>query len=461
MLSNLKVKGLRGFGTEQSVDFAVPGGECTEGLTVIVGENNSGKSTLVEAIRAAAQMDAPSFSQGRRNLSAGDQVDITVTGDDGGSRRLRSLMASGSEATFTHQGPGVDQSRIFVLPSRRVFDHYFGKSTSGRSAYMQQMGFPPARSSRLNEFAYRLFKILEDRSGFDRILEEVVGHPVNWSIDQSDNGQYFLKIRNGSGAYHTSEGMGEGLVSLMYIVDALYDSNPGDTIVIDEPELSLHPDLQRRLFRKLREFSQDRQIIISTHSPYFVEIPSISNGMRLVRVSQSDTGSKVNELSIETARDVGRLVANSHNPHVVGINARETLFSSDGVLLLEGQEDIYYWPRVEDDLGVRVGGSSYGWGVGGADNMRTIAQMLWELGFRKVAGLVDGNRAAMVTDLSRDFPDFLFTAIPADDIRTKPAVRPREAVVGLLNEGNRTVRTEYREQSISVLEEIRDYFSKL
>ena len=42
-------------------------------------------------------------------------------------------------------------------------------------------------------------------------------------------------------------------------------------ILIDEPEISLHPDLQRKLFSLLVEYSKDKQIIVSTHSPYFVD----------------------------------------------------------------------------------------------------------------------------------------------------------------------------------------------
>jgi len=38
-------------------------------------------------------------------------------------------------------------------------------------------------------------------------------------------------------------------------------------VLIDEPEISLHIDWQRRLLRKLSEQIQDRQIIVCTHSP--------------------------------------------------------------------------------------------------------------------------------------------------------------------------------------------------
>jgi predicted ATPase len=44
---------------------------------------------------------------------------------------------------------------------------------------------------------------------------------------------------------HNSEGIGDGIGSIFTICDALYDSESNSTIVIDEPELSLHPAYQK------------------------------------------------------------------------------------------------------------------------------------------------------------------------------------------------------------------------
>src|SRR5207237_1180232 len=90
-----------------------------------------------------------------------------------------------------------------------------------------------------------------------------------WTLDQRQ-GQYFIKFDVGA-TYHTSDGVGDGLVSLMFLIDALYDSAPGDIIALDEPELSLHPAYQRKLSALLSEYAKDRQIIAATHSPYFID----------------------------------------------------------------------------------------------------------------------------------------------------------------------------------------------
>lgn len=60
--------------------------------------------------------------------------------------------------------------------------------------------------------------------------------------------------------------------------------------------------------------------------------------------------------------------------------------------------------------------------------------ILKDLGFSKVAALLDGDKAADASKLKRDFPEFFFACIPAKDIRTKPGREATEEVLGLLDE---------------------------
>ncbi|MBA3570056.1 MAG: ATP-binding protein, partial [Pyrinomonadaceae bacterium] len=226
------------------------------------GSNNSGKSSILESLRARAGYQPVSFTSGTRNTSV-DEVIISYI-VNGNTEKLRSIRKGSSET----QRDNPDGSfEIFVLPSRRAFEPYFGKHTRQRSEYVQVAALPPQRSSVLNEFSARLFNIIRDPEAFNKILTRALGFEAEWSIDLSDQGQYFLKFFRGKHA-HSSDGMGEGIVSLFAIVDALHDSSLGSMIVIDEPELSLHPSLQRRVASLLAEYAKDRQIVVSTHSPY-------------------------------------------------------------------------------------------------------------------------------------------------------------------------------------------------
>ena len=245
------------------------------------------------------------------------------------------------------------------------------------------------------------------------------------------------------GSYHNSDGLGEGLVSLFFIIDALYDSEPGDVIVIDEPELSLHPALQRKLAALLLEYAKTRQIVVSTHSPYFIDFESVTNGAKIARVYTKQFDSTIKMLSDESAKRVEGFLKNLNNPHILGLDAREVFFLEDGVILVEGQEDVVFYQRIAGQLSKNPQGTYFGWGVGGADNMEIIAELLRDLGFEQVVGILDDNKKDTLKKLVDAFPEYYFFSIPANDVRSKPAAAAKNEVVGLVDE-NGIVRPEFK-----------------
>jgi predicted ATPase len=459
MFTSLHIHGLRGFAVEQTLRLAIPNGSLGSGLTVIVGANNAGKSTAIEAFRALGQRQSPSFTQGRRNIAAGDEVKINLVDSEGRTARLSSVRSGSSETNVESDfNPEELSRRLLVLPSRRTFNPYFNKSVTTRDDYMVNIGFPTVRSGGLDQFTYRLFAIEQNRGAFDAVLSKVLDPVPDWSIDQMDSGQYFLKIRSGT-AVHSSEGLGEGLVSLLYIVDALYDSRELDLIAIDEPELSLHPALQRRVSSLLLEYSATRQIVIATHSPYMVHLDALPNGATIARAHIKDGGTVFSQLSPETAARVFGLMRNQNNPHILGLNAQEIFFVPDQIVLVEGQEDVVFLERVQESLGVKLDGNIFGWGVGGAENMEHVAHILHELEFAKVVGVLDGNRAELARRLAQRLPKFHFFAIAADDIRTKHAAKEKPGVLGLLDENNLSVREEYKLDTVQKFEAANAYLA--
>ena len=102
----------------------------------------------------------------------------------------------------------------------------------------------------------------------------------------NDNGSFSIKFTV-DGLAHSSEDAGDGIWSAFTRCDALYDSKKGETIVIDEPELSLHPSLQKKMLSLLLDQAREKQLVISTHSPYFVSWPALLNGAILWRTAKS------------------------------------------------------------------------------------------------------------------------------------------------------------------------------
>jgi hypothetical protein len=304
-------------------------------------------------------------------------------------------------------------------------------------------------------FGARLFQIQVNKTGFERMLGRVMPVVPDWYIEQGTNG-YFVRIQRGAG-YHDSEGLGDGITSLFVLVDALYDSAPGDLIAVDEPELSLHPTLQQRLAALISDLSSDRQIILATHSAYFVDPALLANGARVARAFLRPTGSRLSQLSDETGRALSALTIDLNNPHTLGPVAREAFFQDDEILLLEGQEDVQLLTRIQEQVGVTLKSSTFGWGVGGAEKMPLITRMFEELGYEHVAGILDADKSEVQKQLQRDFPKYWFGILPADDIRTKPA-RTSPGKLGLLDE-KYMIRPEMRDATMSLLNSLNGYFS--
>jgi predicted ATPase len=455
ILSSLSVCGFRGFSTPGVLELAVPNGAPGSGMTILLGQNNSGKSTLIEAIRAMVQNHDVSFTQGRRNLAAGDTISIILTLENKETFELRSV-ARGNSETIRTEGTHARLQHIMVVPSRRHFAPFFNRSEADRTTYMMQAGFPATRDVGGGNFNYRLFTAQKSRAAFDAVMARLIDPAPDWVIDQHDTGHYFLKFAVGPG-FHSSEGLGDGIISLLFIVDALYDSKPGDVVVLDEPELSLHPQLLRKLSTLLVEYAATRQIVISTHSPYFVNFDAIASGAVVSRVYKDAGASRVSQLSNDSRSKLRGLLTNANNPHILGLDACEAFFLNDGVILLEGQEDVVFYSRVAESLGAKLAGNVYGWGVGGAGNIATLCTILRDLGFRRVVGVVDYDKHGMLGDLRREFPAYSFEAIPAPDVRTKPARPASPAVQGLLDDGNRFVRPEYQAAMRDIVDRINTY----
>jgi predicted ATPase len=425
----IEINGLRGFGSMQTIKFGIPDGNIGSGLTIIVGPNNSGKSTVIEAINAFNQNLPPSFPEGKRNIGNGKKIEIALYDNGGHSATLKTAAAGGSETEFIETGLEVKDIKPFIVPSRRMFEPYFDKTMHSREQHIEGYALPAKRGMGFNQFTRRLFKIQPNQAPFNAVVKKVLGSCPEWYIEQADNGQYYLKFVY-ENSEHNSDGSGEGLLSIFIIVDSLYDSSPGDLIVIDEPELSVHPALQKKLIELFADYAKDRQIIISTHSPYFIDWESIINGAPVVRVVKESNVSTVHTLSAATVQKIKNL-GGIPNPHTYGLDAKEVFFLHENIVLVEGQEDVVIYKRILQQLGITLEGDFYGWGVGGADNMKNVASILKDLGFKKVYGLLDANKAANIPGLEADFLEYKFVAIRLDDVRDKPAIAAKPAVVGL------------------------------
>lgn len=425
MISSIKIKGFRGFAEEQELKLSKPNGEKGSGLTVIVGPNNGGKSTIIESFKVMSSGNHISFTEGQRNKAAGYVVEIVLSFDDGSIHSLKTILAGGHKAKRNPwlEGKNYDpyNPSITVLSSRRFFNPYSKEASRGNGSLLAAR--PDyialrARGQPIDADDNKLFKIIESpehSAEFNNFLEQILGYELKWAVDLSNTREYYVKINN----THDSDGLGEGLVSLLFIVAALLNSSPDKLLVIDEPELSLHPQLQRNLLDIILEKSKESQIMYATHSPEMVSIDAILNGGTLARVVNQGNGSKIYQLNEESRDCLRKFEGDLFNPHVFGYDARSCFFEDDKLVVVEGQEDVIFLRKALKDLGISKKIRFFGFGAGGADKIIRIVTILKNLGFERVCCLYDGDKEFEKEKVESDFPKYKFEILNADDIRDK------------------------------------------
>lgn len=455
MINKISCLGFRGFAERQSLDLAVPdGNRLGSGLTILVGPNGGGKSTLVECFHQISLADRNvTFSEGKRNKHAGDKVEISIE-YDGVTGVLRTIN-NGAQAKWS----GHEIPRIYYLPSRRFFNPFFGMMQWDRETYLRNQQNYQFRTNSLDQYTSRLVDWnLKGAREFNEVLGRIIGEQIEWTIDQGDGGQQFVKITKSDGAYHNSDGLGEGILSLMFIVDALCGQDD-ELVVIDEPELSLHPQLQKRLLQEIMERSKHRQIVISTHSPNMVSLKAIVNGAMIARVYNDGSGSCISMIDDESRQFIESTIKNLYNPHVLGLDARSCFFAEDNLIITEGQEDVMLYPVVLEQLEKNYEIPFFGFGAGGASSIRSVAHLLHVFGFKRIGAIYDGDKEKECKKFNDEYGQFGYKAwmIPAKDIRDKKA-HEEKAVEGLLTDRKKLKRQYYGEMTL-LFKEIHDYLT--
>ncbi|MFA5157738.1 MAG: AAA family ATPase [Patescibacteria group bacterium] len=69
----------------------------------------------------------------------------------------------------------------------------------------------------------------------------------------------------------------EMIFSLLFLKSIASASRGKMIYLIDEPEISLHPQAQKKLFDIILELSKDSQVFVATHSPYFIDPDLVGN----------------------------------------------------------------------------------------------------------------------------------------------------------------------------------------
>lgn len=405
------IKDYKCFQGENTLIFAIPeDAKIGSGITYIVGGNNSGKTTLIEGM---------SIKNGR-NIKTSERIadadpEFYLYTNDVVVRKNVLIRAESSTIT---EDPVLSTDDTFQIISSRRHWASSANSLYGQSgdSFSSTHEFNNRNNSLDVGSELRAIEADTPRyTDFIKLVQRVIPEFTKFAVAYEDN--HYIEYISNSGIRHKTELLGDGVITVVRILLQLFVEKT-NSIIIDEPELSLHPSAQRKLIKVLAEYSQKRQIIISTHSPYMVGFEYLKNGAVVNRVVKEEDKKSV-IFSIQDFSTYNSLINidNWQMPFAMDEVAKEIFFMEDGILFLEGQEDVGLLKNEPLLENINI----FGYGVRGKDNFKFALTLAKDLGYKKVSCILDSgtSETAIKTDLETTFPAYKIIQWDKDDIRDK------------------------------------------
>ncbi len=352
MLTSLTLQNYRGFR-----DHTVP----LQEVTVIVGRNNAGKSTLVEALRLIAITterirglrfrNPPSWtglplrSQGvapqldnlgidfstvfhqygeapatiEAAFDSGEKVKFFVNaGGDG-----HALLWSADGVPLRTYSQSISFPRLHILPQLSPLlrdEQVLSDDYVRRNLYSTLSSRHFRNQLRTLHGPYRAFRRLAEDTWPGLQIRELQGM-------MGERGQNLhLHVRDRAFVAEVAR-MGHGLQMWLQVMWFLVRTPEGASVVLDEPDLYMHPDLQRRMIRIVRD--RFPQVLMATHS---VEIMAEVAPSEILIIDRNQSTSRFAD-SDPVVQALIEHLGGVHNIHLA------RLATASRCLLVEGKDN--------------------------------------------------------------------------------------------------------------------------
>lgn len=314
-------------------------------VNAFYGRNNSGKSTILHAIEMASlALRYRNWDQFQPKVEIKDMFhkagpfEIELTYEDGRSLIVRQ-QEGGIQPSFEPE-PTEEQkiTSIYIIPDPGL---YRRSSISPRSVMQQFENRNFSNISGLDilyalkHYSYRSERGFQ-KSDYRRIIDDIQGFfPEIKKIvsELTEDNVATLTYRE----YSRDLDLIYAGAGLKHFVDIFIKStlSQASVVLIDEPEMGLHPSLQRELLTRLLKLNEEKgtQFFLATHSPVFLsETEKVA-----VFVMQNKKGK----------RSAKPVIMDSLYTFWGDLGIRPgDLLQNDVVVLVEGQDDVIFFERV-------------------------------------------------------------------------------------------------------------------
>lgn len=306
MIKNLKIEGLKSI---NNIDLNM------KNLNLLLGTNSSGKSTIIQSILLASQsintgsshlngnlVSIGEFREARNFITNAKEIKIDLDTEHGiyNVKFIEDIDSNNGDSLIEIYSNN-NEVRDFLTIDKGI--HYLSASRIGhRDTYdknFSNISFGLDGEYVLDYFEKNKDAILDNeliKDSSSKTLESQVNHWLKYIVNTSiitedirETDKVKAKFESSSGRQVRTKNIGSGLSYLISIIIMCLSMKKGSTLIIENPEIHLHPKAQSKL-TELFVFiaNTERQIILETHSDH------IFNGLRVAIVQNEIDKGNVN-----------------------------------------------------------------------------------------------------------------------------------------------------------------------
>lgn len=266
--------------------------------------------------------------------------------------------------------------------------------------------------------------VLEERMDLRIQVEATLSHLFNRKIFlEWDSGRLLARAELGTtgASYRLDRDECHGIKELLVLLTNLYnDEFP--CLIIDEPELNLHPQYQAFFMQEVRKIAgiptpgtNKKIIFLITHSPFILDFKSIDDIKSVISFSiDHDVPRQIYDLNDERTLNIASLVPRLNVHH-------KQLFFSDNPVFVEGILDAQLITTIQEARGVSIAGAgSCIIDAGGCEEVNKYLELCFAFGKKAhflydLDSLFTGNLRACIKSES-EIISFLATAGLGSDL---------------------------------------------
>lgn len=289
-----------------------------------------------------------------------------------------------SDALFPHliKGRTLSADRLSGLSAKHIsYDNIMG-SPMFEAGFNKEQFTNYGQSSAKLGYGFDAFILLEERYDLRIQIEATLSQLLNRDIKMEwDSGRLnpvaYNKTSEKSYKLHKDEC--HGIKELLILLTHLYNDE-NESLVIDEPELNLHPQYQSFLISEIKKVLNNerfnkKNIVLITHSPFILDLKTTDDLKSIISFNSTfDTPAHLGNIDDEKLKQFSPLISNLNVHH-------KQLFFADSPIFVEGIFDSMFLQALQNKRGVSLeGAGSCLIDVGGNDKIAQYFYLSQSLG---------------------------------------------------------------------------------